>query len=1697
MAKTISTDRVAAYKEAQRLAKERGIKVTADNGLYNTDEYNALYREVVEKQRAEQAKNLAPKLRKLGYTEEQINGMSTEDKIYAYNKAQQQKEQEAAAKKATTAQKQKETYNEIQNEKKSRNKATADGSGTVLSNYIKNGTKLESSLDLFNASLTQNKKASWFNKVINNASGLANKISNAMSSFQSALNSLQSKFNVDSLLKKMNLGDNKLLKSLASKYGLKSGLLDSWASDIVNVGMSWVNTAIGDLGNGLLQGIMSKLNNWSVFDTVILNSVVKPLRYAGANPNYRNTLLRACLESDMPKCLDYLDGYNGTKYLHNNNMWKRGTYAARHGCWQVPKYICEHLNEGYVTYSASTQTGDPDIAYWYKSKMVEIFKTTLVYGYTVFDTDSFNKFTNVNTSVLRNYSYYGDNDQTFNKRYKINSGDINRMAKIVKVTKFGNSNNKTGVVGGWNDPGAGTTIDISNISHQEPYIDVRNTNIKKLYILMTAPNLSDAERLVNEPLHKRLKYPMLDVLSRANSSMLNTLNNSKTYNDLRYLFDTNGDKNGNGLVAGLIHNSIKELQRVHALRTLDDIYKTTQVGLKKDTTDIGDFRPYVVDDPDTTTKNKIISTDTSTTLSEEETAIDAILDKVVLDPIFTELGLTRKDFAILDTYGLTEEEKTSKISAILNKNSNLKNADTFELKHWNDIDVEYSTKHSFVLYCTHPEKLEDLTETNKEKVRKQILAIELVKQYAKTYSLASMKTWYGKSSNTPVYEKDVNGNIIYDTNGDPNVTGYTFNHTPDKVLSDYLDGLAAIAGELKTYFQNHIGTNRYTVTFDNQGIGENIDTIQNITPLSTLANYAVKGLTDSNRKFVFLGWAEDPYADSFFDFENTYITDDIVLYAIWDEAKNLVTEAKLCKENNSTIEQTVYATIDNVNNIIYFPLKESEKSGGNYVVSLKWSNGAFSNVNDGSYVYLDSDVSQSQKIIISNIYGKKREYSLKITEIPEEAKRIGYIINEGYISGFTEDMLYIAASETKEITLSCERTGFEFEGWCNNTTFANKISSISFDSIVDQCLIYAKLTEIKYDISYLDQTAAPFSGTHASDYALKFTYTKGAKLDKPTKDGYIFLGYFSEPGCGDSALLRNIPRFYASKDIVIYAKWIDAELYKILINGLDIDGVKVDFTRIAFYTRYIVRGGKQWVVTNTGLAIYTSIGDLISRASIGNNCTPIGISYLADNDTFLTVVKTKNGRIHLYKSSDRGITWSFAADITGIGINFFTGTGFETLEFLTFFLRVLYQGLIYEVKDNKIYIDDTVVFSKDNLPGIAEVFDDYSLGGISVTIDGAFYLLFVNDGIYRLTILNGFSIEKYFSPNNPDKATIAVPTVNDLHIEKIKNWVDGDSYKIDTSSIGTAYNNVDPNAESTDLNDDFDIDDEAVRSNILRNAADKFIEVRTYRNASRITFTTSSDGKTVPVYDANYPLDWIWEQNQNSDTDEGRPPALWLAGYRNRAIYQPNITNPKETIILNKKDSSKTKERIVSNTDIFDWHEETITSENWKNYIGWTRKDGTEEILLTQSYMAGIWNVVNKSNETWLVKLDKREVEKINVSHPDGSTTTESVYKGRSKEIVPSEDYTEYKQSGLSGVATLEYANVVAAEQSEKANAYKDQYTVTKNANGSKRYAGISEEFYKYITEGYVKDKEIQETLLGKQGTGTFEGTPHNNTNDR
>lgn len=1552
----------------------------------------------------------------------------------------------------------------------------------ILDTYKEKATKLSEATEKFNDLLEKNKTPKWMQGAVSKVTSAANKlksiadsVNNKITAAQNKLNELQSKYSLDSLLKKIGVGDNKLLTALSDKLGLKSGLFDSWASDIVNMGMSWANSMIGDVLNVGLLNMAANFADFSIMDKVMLNTVVKPLRYTGANPNYNNTLLRVCLTCDLPDTLEYLDGYNGTKYTLTNNMWNRATYAARQGCYWVPLYISKIIYKDYVNNSLGLATDSEEKAFTAKKRIVEIFKNVLVYTYSNFNEKRFKQYISKLPLILNNFSYFGTNDTELNGSYKLGDSEIDIIAPIVEMEAFGSDQN-TSSISGWNDPGAGIDIDVHNFTHVDKYISLRNDYFKKIYIYMTkSSDIPTSQRLVNKALHTRLKMKSLNMLAKANNSLIKTLKNSDTFKDLVYVVD---DVLGAG-----IHNTITALEKIKAIQSIAQQYakKSALMGTINSVTgkdDVGSFNDYGTlavtnssgsDSSGSTSSSSssTATTNTSTTAEErKQESKETIVNKVTLPSIFDNLGVTLEDFEIIDTTDMTSSELQDAINIVLSQNSNFVSTETFKLNHFSDQTGQYSTPHTFILYSTVKDKYNSLTVGNQTTIKMYALASYLVVNNAMKYKIQVMKTWYGDTNVVNIYKTLDDGSYALDSDGNKIVVTTSTENVPNSDLSNALDAFVDVCAEIYNTYKNLSSNKTFTITFDNQGIG-NIEypPLTNIKPYSVLGNVSYD-LIDTDEKYTFLGWTTVPDGDTTFDFASDYVYDNITLYAKWEEATCYLKSIKLTMANNSTLKNDITGTILHQTNEILFPIKPSENSTNmSYIISIDLYDGCTSSINTGYTAVLKTDNSGTL-ITITNAYGKTKTYCLKYIVAPENSTRIAYKDNQGIFSTNVRNNLYITASKANPVILT--RNGFTFNGWYDNEEFSGtKVVNFSYSESIDSnkfLVLYPNLTETIYTITYRDSLNNAFSGKHTEDYPVTTTYRTAKVLDTPSRDGYNFVGYHKEAAeIGKDKATTVLPKFSVTSDIKLYAEWMDPTEYAVKYGTYKIGNYDIDISKLVFYTKYVLSNGNQWAVTSTGLAEYYSDGTKYKTIRVDTLYDiPQGIAYLSEGKIWFVLTKNStDGSKTLYYSEDSGSSWTKICKVSDIDFVFFSGVGYEDLTYLIYFLRVIYDGHILSVENNKILVDGVEWLSSANVEGWPD--DNYPLIGISITIDKTLYLLFMNYGTLKISDID---------INYDNEGNLIIP--EKLTATLIQQWLGVDNYNIDEHSLGSAYNN---SSYNTDINDDFDIEDEAAINAILSNMKEDSITINTFKNAGSISWspeTNQGNGRTIIYSDSKSEI-WSWI----SDPDSKDLRIKWLNGYETSGLYMPSMLKPAVEVNLIRRDQQKTKFR-ESDVDPTKYHTVTLTSDNFTGYIGYTRKTDTEEIYLTEAYLNNEFYtkdsqgnyILNVGKEvTWEVKVDRVEVN------------DKGVYKGRAKEIESSDDYLEYENSYLT---PSEYALMAKDTQQELADKYNEEYSGTAistivEINGEKytkqtyNSGKMTDAFFEYITSDYKNDNSYQE----------------------
>ena len=117
------------------------------------------------------------------------------------------------------------------------------------------------------------------------------------------------------------------------------------------------------------------------------------------------------------------------------------------------------------------------------------------------------------------------------------------------------------------------------------------------------------------------------------------------------------------------------------------------------------------------------------------------------------------------------------------------------------------------------------------------------------------------------------------------------------------------------------------------------------------------------------------------------------------------------------------------------------------------------------------------------------------------------------------------------------RTGYTFEGYYTSQDCSTgKVTSLSATGYTAAITLYANWTPNVYNITYLDQNGAVFSGVHGTDHPTTHTYGTATPLVNPTKVGYVFKGWYIDAECAVTKLTSLAATAYTS-DITLYALW--------------------------------------------------------------------------------------------------------------------------------------------------------------------------------------------------------------------------------------------------------------------------------------------------------------------------------------------------------------------------------------------------------------------------------------------------------------------------------------------------------------------------------------------------------------------------------
>ncbi len=156
----------------------------------------------------------------------------------------------------------------------------------------------------------------------------------------------------------------------------------------------------------------------------------------------------------------------------------------------------------------------------------------------------------------------------------------------------------------------------------------------------------------------------------------------------------------------------------------------------------------------------------------------------------------------------------------------------------------------------------------------------------------------------------------------------------------------------------------------------------------------------------------------------------------------------------------------------------------------------------------------------------------------------GVVFSGAHESGYPTTHTYNAATTLK----SASKTGYDFGGWfTDENCTGSAITELGATAYTGSITLYANWTEQTYNIYYKDKGNAAYSGNNEGSLPTSHTYDVPTDLVDGTKDGFTFLGWFTDENCTVSAGL-SIAANSITADITLYADWEERVTHEIELN---------------------------------------------------------------------------------------------------------------------------------------------------------------------------------------------------------------------------------------------------------------------------------------------------------------------------------------------------------------------------------------------------------------------------------------------------------------------------------------------------------------------------------------------------------------------
>ena len=279
--------------------------------------------------------------------------------------------------------------------------------------------------------------------------------------------------------------------------------------------------------------------------------------------------------------------------------------------------------------------------------------------------------------------------------------------------------------------------------------------------------------------------------------------------------------------------------------------------------------------------------------------------------------------------------------------------------------------------------------------------------------------------------------------------------------------------------------------------------------------------TPTRRGYTFAGWnTQSNGSGSTITAESIYSTvGDQTLYAKWSDP-TAPANAAISSTNNVATKQTATLTCtDNVGVTKYYWGTSAPTGSSSYTTVLSTTSMSITKdvTAGGTYYLACKDAAGNTSSSVSKTFYKT---TLNMTN--------------GTVSPAS---VITMSGNSFNLPTPTASTGYTTNGnWYTDSgmTSGAKAYGSSYTP-GSSTTLYSGASLTDYTITYKDCGGGNFSGTHANEYPAIYNYGTGATLDSPTKNGYVFNGYYTASACtGD--VQTSIPTT-ATGNKTFYAKW--------------------------------------------------------------------------------------------------------------------------------------------------------------------------------------------------------------------------------------------------------------------------------------------------------------------------------------------------------------------------------------------------------------------------------------------------------------------------------------------------------------------------------------------------------------------------------